>query len=347
MIFWKNILSLILKKGKVNNRFTLKEKTYIGIENTKVPLRIYYSKKHTHKTAILFLGASPDGEKHKSLNYLAKILTHFGYNVYIPRIPPLMELNISNINVKWMEHIYDIIKKRKDVNPKFITAIGISYGGGMLLKASLSQTFQDTPPKSLFLYGAGCNVDTVLRFLTRGEFLNDGKIIKMKPHDWGLTVFFHHFIDDVDFGFDKSNVKKVIHLRIQNKKEEANKKLNLLKGKEFDIANSIISGNITKEVLDLVDKTINKKKNYINELSSKHICHKIKSKTFIFHGANDNMVPFSESIQMNRLIPKSQVLISYLFEHKGISSKSGTLFKVKEFIRLLRFFNNFDKFNES
>ena len=345
MIFWKNILSLFLKKGKINNTYSLKEKTYIGIDNTEVPLRIYHSNKYTHKTAILFLGASPDGEKHKSLNYLAKILTHFGYNVYIPRIPPLMELNISNVNVKWMEHIYDVIKNRSDVNSKFITAIGISYGGGMLLKASLSPTFQETPPKSFFLYGSGCNVDTVLRFLTRGEFLNDSTIIKMKPHDWGLTVFFHHFIDEIDFGFDKINIKKVLHLRIQNKKEEANKKLRQLDGQEFDIANSIISGNINKEVLDLVDKTIDKKKNYINELSCKHICHKIKSKTFIFHGANDNMVPFSESIQMSQLIQDSELLISYLFEHKGISSKSNALFKLKELIRLLKFFKKFDNFH--
>lgn len=346
MNFWKNILLLFLKRGRVN-QFTFKEETYKGIDENDIPIRIYHSKKYTHKSAILFLGASPDGEKHKSLNFLAKILTHFGYNVFIPRIPPLMQLNISNINVNWMEHIYNDIKRRPDVNKKYIAAVGISYGGGMLLKASLSKTFMDDPPKTFFLYGAGCNVDTVLKFITKGEFDYNENSIKMKPHDWGLTVFFHHFMDEIEFGFDKTKIKEVIRLRIQNKKQEANEKLKLLKGDEFSITNSIISGNITKDVLDLVDKTINKKKHYIDELSCKPICHKIGPKTFIFHGANDNMVPFSESVQLNQLIPGSELLISYLFEHKGISSKSNIFKKLKEFIRLINFFKKFDSFHAS
>ena len=346
MKFFLSILALLIKKGKISDQsYTLQKEEYIGIDDNPVPMRIYYSKKYTHKTAILFLGASPDAEKHKSINYLAKALTHFGYNVFIPRIPPLMNLDISNKNVDWVTHIYQTIQSREEINSEYITAVGISYGGGMLLKASLDAKMKSSPPKSIFLYGSGCDIDTILRFITKGEFDYNGEIAKIKPHEWGLTVFFHHFMEDIDFGIDKQNIREVIQLRVNNEKEKALKKLDLLNGKEFKITNSIISGEIIPEVQDIVDKVIVDKIDYINNLSCKPICHKVSSKVFIFHGANDNMVPFTESIRLNQLINDSTLLISYLFGHKGLSSQSSILFKMKEVLKLLHFFYKFDKYH--
>ena len=346
MSFFLSILSLIIKKGKIADAdYTFNIEKYTGLDDTQVPMRIYYSRKYTYKTAILFLGASPDGEKHKAINYLAKILTKFGYNVFIPRIPPLMQLDISNKNVDWITYLYELIQSRQDVNSKYITAVGISYGGGMLLKASLNDKMIKNPPKSIFLYGAGCNTDTILNFITKGEFEHNGKVNKIEPHDWGLTVFFHHFMEDIDFGFDKKNIKEVIQLRINNKKAEAEERMKTLNDIEYNVANAIMTGNINHEVEQIVDHIINDKAQYIHDLSCKPICEKVATKTFIFHGANDNMIPFSESIQLNELLPNSHLFISYLFGHKGVSSKRSIFFKLKEGLRLLQFFAKFDKYN--
>lgn len=348
MSFFRSILSLAFHKGKVSeNDYSFKVEEYTGISGNQVPMRIYYSKKKTKKTAIIFLGASPDGEKHKAINYLAKIIAKFNYNVFIPRIPPLMQLNISNENVDWITYLYELIGSRKDVDSKNITTVGISYGGGMLLKASLSEKIRNNPPKSIFLYGAGCNAETILKFITKGEFDNNGKLIKVIPHDWGLTVFFHHFINDIDFGFNRKNIKEVIQLRINNNKEKAHQKLKELDSNEYKIANSIITGKIIPEVQIMVDKLIRLKSDYIQELSCKPICHQVKPKVFIFHGANDNMIPFTESVQLNKLISNSDLLISYIFEHKGIDTKRSIFFKLKEVVKMIRFFSRFDKHNAS
>ena len=346
MSFFSSILSLAFKKGKISETdYSFKIEEYTGINAKQVPMRVYYSKKKTKKTAIIFLGASPDGEEHKAINYLAKIIAKFNYNVFIPRIPPLMQLNISNENVDWITYLYELISSRKDVDSKSITALGISYGGGMLLKASLSKKMTENPPKSIFLYGSGCNAETILKFITKGEFDNNGKLTKVIPHDWGLTVFFHHFINDIDFGFDGKNIKEVIQFRINDDKEKAYKILNQLEPNEYKIANSIITGKIIPEVQSMVDKLISLKSDYIKDLSCKPICHKVKSKVFIFHGANDNMIPFTESIQLNQLISDSRLFISYIFEHKGISAKRSAFFKLKEVFKMIYFFYQFDKYN--
>ena len=64
---------------------------------------------------------------------------------------------ISNENVDWIAYLYEMIQERSDVDSEHIIALGISYGGGMLLKASLDDRMVNSPPKSIYLYGAGCN----------------------------------------------------------------------------------------------------------------------------------------------------------------------------------------------
>ena len=343
---FKYVISFATKKVGSNSYSEILEK-YKGLDGNQVPMKIFYPKIKTKKTVIIFLGASPDGENHKAINLLAKIMSKSGYNVFVPRIPPLKKLDISNKNVDWIAYIYDLIQSREDVDSNYIIALGISYGAGMLLKASLDKRIKKNPPKSIYLYGAGCNTETILRFITKGEFIVNNEVNKIKPHDWGLTVFFHHFIDDMDFGFNSNNIKEVIELRINNNKIEAQKKLEKLNSREFAIANSIISGKIIPEVQVIVDNILKNKSQYIEDLSCRGICGHITSKVFILHGANDSMIPYTESIQLNKLIPNSELLISYLFEHKGISTNRGVLFKLKEILRLIKFLSKFYRYNES
>ena len=343
---FKYVFSFATKKVS-SNCYTEILEEYKGLDGNQVPMKIFYSKIKTKKTVIIFLGASPDGENHKSINLLGKIMAKLGYNVFVPRIPPLKKLDISNENVDWIAYLYEMIQERSDVDSEHIIALGISYGGGMLLKASLDDRMVNSPPKSIYLYGAGCNAETILKFITKGEFEVDGKINKIKPHDWGLTVFFHHFMKDIDFGFDKKNIEEVINLRIDDEKIKAKEKIKQLSSQEFDIANPIITGEINDKVQLIVNDVLKVKRDYIENLSCKSICQDITSKVFILHGANDSMIPFTEAVQLNALIPSSELLVSYLFEHKGISGNRGLLFKLKELLRLVNFLSKFYRYNEN
>ena len=57
------------------------------------------------------------------------------------------------------------------------------------------------------------------------------------------------------------------------------------------------------------------------------------------HGANDSMVPFTESVLMHEHIKNSELLISYLYEHKEIATNKGIGFKLKELHRMAAFFS--------
>ena len=59
------------------------------------------------------------------------------------------------------------------------------------------------------------------------------------------------------------------------------------------------------------------------------------------HGANDSMVPYTESIQLTEYLTDYELLISHLYEHKEISTQKGIIFNSNEIIKLIQFFANF------
>ena len=86
-------------------------------------------------------------------------------------------------------------------------------------------------------------------------------------------------------------------------------------------------------------------KDILHYLSPKNWAENINIKTFIMHGANDSMVPFTESTMLAKKIRRSRTLISFLFEHREMSSNRGIFFKIKEIFKMINFFASYFKFN--
>ena len=83
------------------------------------------------------------------------------------------------------------------------------------------------------------------------------------------------------------------------------------------------------------------------DLSPKYWCHEIQQKVFIFHGANDSIVPFTESIQLAEYVSDVELLISYLYTHKEIVKDTSSYFLFKEVLRIIHFFSKFYYYNEN
>ena len=83
---------------------------------------------------------------------------------------------------------------------------------------------------------------------------------------------------------------------------------------------------------------INNEKKSLENLSPKYWADKIDNKIFIIHGANDSMVPYTESIQLDNILPDSELFISYLYEHNEISTNRSKFFILKEIFRFINFY---------
>ena len=95
----------------------------------------------------------------------------------------------------------------------------------------------------------------------------------------------------------------------------------------------------------MVQEMIDKNRELLEYLSPENWIDSITDKVFIMHGANDSMVPFTESTYLHKNLMDSNLLISFLYEHREISTDRGILFKLKEFLKLINFNAKYIRYN--
>ena len=320
---------------------------YRGLAHDKIPLKIIKGNKELRRVMILYPGASPHAENHPSMIFLAAVLANIGFDVYIPRIPPLKDLDISENNIDWFKKAYKEIIKRNDVKGSLVTCMGVSYGGALLLKSSLSGPMQENSPHCIITYGTIFDVQTSLDFVLSGELTIKDKKVKIKPNEWGMVVCFHNFLSKIDIGYDSCFIQKIMQLRVQDNNKDLQNELNKLDKDQLCLVSDILNGKISSEVKRIIDIILREKIDLLDSLSPKHWCEDIKTKVFIMHGASDDMVPYTQSILLSQKIKNSELFISYLYEHNEISPKKSMVYKLKESIRLIRFIDLLLRYHEN
>ena len=344
---WRMITSLLKYREGKSYSSKIEISQYEGLNGACPPVKIISPIKYRKKFIILYPGASPYAEEHPKMEMLGIVLARNGYKVFIPRIPPLKILDISEVNVEWFICFYKWLLDVYKIESHNLAMLGISYGGGIMLKAYLQLKDFLATPNLLMTHGAYADAESTLRFLLTGKISNQGVQYKITPHEWGLIVFFKNYLKNLELDWDTTGVQEVINLHIQEKMDDRDKTIRKLPRFQQNIVNSVISGKGTEKIMDMCQEMVLNEKVALQNLSPKYWCYKIQQKVFIFHGINDSMVPFTESIQLAESIPDSELLISRIYEHKELSTNRNAYYKIKEFIRMGHFFSKFYYYNEN
>ena len=348
----KFIISLARYNPKKYPKVNINDYSYLGLDKSDVPLKILTRpNKKDISSIIIFPGASPDAEKHEGMLYLGSIICSLGYKVIIPRIPPLKELKLNETSFDWFAHAYEQILKRNDIDKNYISSMALSFGGAVLLKASSDPRISTNPPKSIMTFGTYSDIQSTLKFLCDGKINLENQSYKIKPHSWGLTVLFHNFLDKFSFN-EINNFKKefreIINYQIQDEHDKVDELIKKIPNDEAQkFIRNIFDCNINKHIAEEINRVIDKEKDFIKVMSPIYWHDLVKTKVFIMHGSNDSMVPFTESIRLSKCIKNSSLFISYMYEHKEISTNKGLIFKIKEFYKMYKFFKKYFMYNNA
>ena len=331
------------KEDKIKD-LDFNDEFYKGLDGEDTILRVFYTKKKNPQSIIIFPGASPYAEEHPGMIMLGNALRNAGYNVFLPRIPNLKKLILVKENVDWFAHCYNELLKHQAIHGN-VMVVGLSYGGANLLKASMQTQIRTTPPKSILSYGTYFSIETALDFFLTGKITHNHKQYSIKPHEWGVIVIFYNFFKTLNTQYNQEKITLLLKHRIEDQFDEVEKIKNGLDPHSLELVDNILNGNINNEIKILIEEMINKNKELLEYLSPKNWANDISIKTFIIHGANDSMVPFTESTLLADNINNSELLISFLYEHREISTDRGILFKLKEAIKMINFFAFFFRYN--
>jgi len=341
----KYIIGLVKFKEDKINLIDFKDETYKGLDRKDVIVRIFYTNKKCAQSIIIFPGASPYAEEHPGMIMLGNALRNAGYNVFLPRIPNLKNLLLLKENVDWFAHCYQELLKHKSID-KNVMVVGLSYGGANLLKASMDERMKNPSPKSILSYGTYYSIESSLDFFISGKIKYKNKIFHIKPHEWGLIVLFYNFFKTIDTQHNKQKITALLKYRIEDNFKQVDVILNELNVDDKKLINKVLDGVVDDEIKKNIDKMLSANNDLLEYLSPSNWARNIKNKVFVIHGANDSMVPFTESTYLANTIQSSELLISFLYEHKEISTDRGPLFKFKELFKMVNFFAHYFRFNK-
>ena len=342
----KYVYSLATFKEENIPNLKFSDEYYTGLDNKDTIVRVFYSNKKSNQSIIIFPGASPYAEEHPGMMMLGSSLRSAGYNVYLPRIPALKKLILEKENIDWFAHCYQQIIRNKIGLKDNIMIVGLSYGGASLLRATLDKRMQSPKPKSILSYGTYYSINTALDFFMTGKIQYKSKTYNITPHEWGPIVMFYNFIDTIETPYNNKKIKSILKYRIQDNKQQVEKEIhNLDNDAEKEFINNILTGNLTIEIEQMAKKIVENNRDLLEYLSPENWIDSVKNKVFIMHGANDSMVPFTESTYLHDNLKNSTLLISFLYEHREISTNRGISFKLKEFIKLINFNAKYIRYN--
>ena len=130
---------------------TEEDSFYPGLNNENIPLKIFSPKTQHRSKLILYPGATVKGEAHPKMITLARSLAGSGIKVLLPRIPPLIDLQLSKEIFLLTVHFYKWVFNNSENNDP-INLAGVSFGGVIVLKACLDPFLIENKPKSILVF---------------------------------------------------------------------------------------------------------------------------------------------------------------------------------------------------
>ena len=319
---------------------------YPGLNGEYVPLKIIYPKGKIRKIVILYPGATPFGEDHEEATSLAHVMSGLGFKVYMPRIPLLMQLIISPENVEWMAHFYQWVLTQEPALKIRITVVGMSFGGALLLKACMDSRMQSPHPASIMIYSTFFDFDSSMNFLITGKFRHNNNEVHIKPNDWAGIVIMHNYLRHVNPGFDTEKIRENLSFRVADEMDKVDEHFKTLSDFDQSFVESLMTANYNSDVLKTIQLIRETCRKELEDLSPRLWCSQFQQKVFILHGANDSMVPFTESVRLSETLPRNMLHISHLYGHKTIERMGNIWFLLKEAYGLVRFLYHFLNHNE-
>ena len=320
-----------------------KDDFYSGLDNEPTPLKIFQPNHSNGSILILYPGASAKGETHPKLITLARSFAVNGVKVFLPRIPHLIDLKLSEDILLWTVHFYKWVFKNFSKHNNQINLAGISFGGVIVLKSCLNPFLIKNKPKSILVFGTSYDAKTSMQFMYNGKINYNDEEIKIKPDPWSVIVILHNYLSKINTGYSTKMIERALRYLIYEKFEKFEEAINKLNDFERSLINDTMELNISHELKRIMDMIFNDCSDEIDFFSARKWCENITNNVFIIHGRNDSLSPFTESIKLDNRLQNSNLLISGLFEHREISNRISFISKLKETFKIVNFLSRYYK----
>lgn len=318
-----------------------------------LPASIYRRRgRGRHRTAWVVLhGITYRGRQHKSLQRFAGSMAAAGHLVLIPEIPEWSRFRVAPaLAVPTIRAAVHALHERDDVDRERIGLFAFSFGGTQSIVAANDDAIQ-RELRGLVCWGGYASVRHLVAFGFTGEHELDGERYQAEPDPYGRWIVggnyltrmpgCEHMQDVADALLELATAagQRGVYAgdpQYEPLKQELARRFAGEKLRMFDAfaPRGRILGTdraFARELIDSVTETILRADPLMDPSAA---FANLRVRTFLAHGRDDRLIPFTESLRASRRIPPDVLAgcaVTGLFAHSGGTRSSlGMSGKLRE-----------------
>ena len=281
-----------------------------------VRARLYMPRGIAHPPGMLLVhGIHHLGIDEPRLMNFARAAASSGFSVLTPEVAALADYHVDGASIGTIGESAGWLDQRLETGP--VTIVGVSFAGGLSLLAARDPRYAPHI-RTLVLMGAYDSLARVCRFLatSRAE-LPDGRFEPYVAHDYGAAVFVY---SNLDRFFPASDLP-VAHEALRDWLWEQPADAQALLPKLSPAARETIEILMARQIDRLRPKlleTIVAEEPQLAAISPEGKLGDLHTPVFILHGAADDIIPSTESLWLEKEIPRAELrdaLITPAFSH--------------------------------
>jgi pimeloyl-ACP methyl ester carboxylesterase len=256
------------------------------------------------------------------LKSFAHAAASIGFTVLTPEVSALADYRVDTASVDTIGLSAQWLSQR--LRQPQVTVVAVSFAGGLALLAACDPRYAANM-KSLLLMGAYDDLQRVVRFLATGQAeLPDGQWIPYKAHDYGAAVFVYSHLDQFFAPGDRGVAHQALRDWLWEQPQPAQTLLPQLSSPGRELMQLLLTRDIERLQPQLL-AAIAADESQLAALSPAGKLACLRTPTFVLHGATDDIIPSTESLWLEREIPRKylrRVLITPAFSHVNPEKKS-------------------------
>jgi acetyl esterase/lipase len=274
------------------------------VERRSYRADIYRSAERTRAGILLVPGAAELGKDDPRLVAFAHTLARAGFAVLVPDLPAFRQMQLGRRNIREVADAAAYLASRADLAPGGRAGVAaFSYAVGVAVLAALEP---DVRERLRFIVGVGgyYNLERVVGFFTTGYFRDEtkpgGEWLFLEPNEYGKWVFVLSNTGRIANPADREVLDTIAKQKADNPAAAVESLVARL-GAEGGAYYELVSNKDPQRVPELIERLPAGIKNEISGLDvARHDLSKLKARLILFHGRDDDIIPFTESIALAR-----------------------------------------------
>jgi pimeloyl-ACP methyl ester carboxylesterase len=296
----------------------------ITFQSTVVePARIYHPVGIAHPSALVVVpGVHHLGMEEPRLRRFARALASHGYLVLTPQVDTLADYNITKDSATVIgDAVHELVRRS---GSQKVGLLGLSFAGGMSLIAASDPAVQQQL-SGVIAIGAHDDLKRVLDFFETDETrAPDGTVLKMKAHEYGSLVTAYSHVTAFFSPEDVPQARLVLRTLLWEDLPRAHAEAAKLSpaGQARMVQ---LFAHDTKSLVADTQRTLATTRPELDAASPHYYLAQVHVPVLLLHGSADNVVPPTETLWLEKDLPKGVLkaaLISPAIGHVEVGGSS-------------------------